>query len=803
MKLTNTFRLSTIAAAIMAAYSPAYADDALIAEMSKPDSTISLGVANVSGDRAQLGRFDGLSEDKTTAVLDANISRRDDATGVWTTLVARNLGLDTREIQFGYGQQGSWSVKAGYDRIQSLNPNLFLTGMTGAGSTTLQYGAIGTAASSTAATSAAAAGLYPVSQALILGTDRAATSLGLGRKLNEQLDFNVDFRYERKTGTRPWGRGVNPEFAVEPIDTLTKQMDMVLNYTTKALQLSGGINVSWFTNQHDFVDTIGGSQTNVTSATATTNAAGHTFLSLPLDNKAWQGFVNGAYQLTKLTRATFKASYSKATQDEQLAITQALVASGARGTSTALTFPGMPNSLNGRVDTTAYELGLTSREISNLSLVANLAHHERDDKTPHRLFGAYWTFRCSGSGTTSQYLGGEDAPTNAACASLGAGTLTAGSSSFAAIENNPRDFKNTRAKLEGTYRLPLGYSLSAGWNYDKRNRSFEIDETAGEYEGVVKMRASTSESTWRLQLRKALMDGLSGSLAFMHSDRDGSTWHPAEGEAEADHPINFLNPVPFADRKRDKWRLVVDWMPIDSASLQLNYENARDKYGDSLAGLKDGKAELITLDGALTLNEDWSLNAWASHDTSSNRQVSYTYDTRTTPSATTLTNWACSSASGATIAAGCTTDLVWDINMKDSANSFGLGLRGKFGENIAVGADWQFTETNSRFPMDTNIPAYKTVAGTTVTNLGRVGLPNITNKMRRFALFGEYTMSKRSSLRVDLIHERWNSDDWNWNVWNASGNGMVPFRYMDGTWVVSDPDQSSSYIGARYTIRFQ
>ena len=105
------------------------------------------------------------------------------------------------------------------------------------------------------------------------------------------------------------------------------------------------------------------------------------------------------------------------------------------------------------------------------------------------------------------------------------------------------------------------------------------------------MRANTEENAWRAELRKGLTETLSGSVSFAHLNRDGSTWLPAEGPAAATWPINFLNPVPFSDRKRDKWKLVLDWLPTESTSLQLNYEHSKDNYGASTAGLGMGSAD--------------------------------------------------------------------------------------------------------------------------------------------------------------------------------------------------------------------
>jgi MtrB/PioB family decaheme-associated outer membrane protein len=782
MHSNSTFKLTLLATAIMGLQSQAATAqdaDAAIQQLTKPESAISLGFDNLSDDRRQLGKYDGLNEEGIYFGLDADIRIRDDATGTWTTLSARNLGRDTREATVGYEQQGNWGVSVGFDQTPSRNPNTYFTGVRGIGTGTLQYGAIGT----TAAT--AQTGLFPATTEVHLGTRRDAALLNVYKYLSPDLSLNINFKDEHKDGTRHWGRGVNPEFAVEPIDSDTRQLDVVLNHAGEKFQLSGGYSGSWYQNNNSFVDTIGGSQLNAPAST--TNAAGHTFLSLPLDNQAHQAFVNGGYSFTKSTRATFKASYTVATQNDSLRpITNALANSGAGGTSTYIPFvPGAPSSLEGKVATTLLELGVTSKPIDKLSLVANARYQRRDDQTPQQVMGRYWTYRCNNTGATNQYSG--TLPTVANCLALG-GTTISNISGPNEIENNPRDFKNLAGKLEATYRLAAGYSVTGGLNYDSRERSFEIDPS-GEYTGVVKMRGRTDETTVNLQVRRALTPTANGSVTYAHSERNGSSWHAAEGIAEANLPINFVNPAPYADRSRDKVKLVADWSPLDNAQFQFNYEFAKDKYEAGRAGVKDGESQLASVDANYAFSESWSVSAWASYDVAKHHQTGYTFDTGNPA-------WNCSST---LTAPACTTDLTWDAHLKDTGKSVGLGFRGKPVSKVSVGADVQWTQTKSEYPIDSNVPTFDN--GTTVRS--KQGLPDIKSTTTRLALFTQYAVEKNADVRLDVVRTLWKSDDWTWMEWNSAGTQLVPFTYMDGTRVIPDQNSQATFVGVRYTYRFQ
>ena len=126
---------------------------------------------------------------------------------------------------------------------------------------------------------------------------RCATpsAAGFHKILGGGTDFRFTFKNEDKQGDRLWGRGGAPEFAAEPIDSTTRQLEAVLAYAGKPFQVQGGYYGSWYTNHNSLVDTA-----NINAAGVTSNPF---FLSLPLDNQAHQLFVNGGYSLSERTRA--------------------------------------------------------------------------------------------------------------------------------------------------------------------------------------------------------------------------------------------------------------------------------------------------------------------------------------------------------------------------------------------------------------------------------------------------------------------------------------------------------------------
>ena len=77
------------------------------------------------------------------------------------------------------------------------------------------------------------------------------------------------------------------------------------------------------------------------------------------------------------------------------------------------------------------------------------------------------------------------------------------------------------------------------------------------------------------------------------------------------------------------------------------------------------------------------------------------------------------------------------------------------------------------------------------------GLPNIVFRQTALKLFGKYELDKRSAVRVDLMHQRSNVNDWAW------GYNGVPYAYSDGTTVSQKPTQSVSVLGVTYVYQLQ
>lgn len=673
MHARSAFSFVAAAAALLAVFGSAWAaEDDEIAQLTKPQSTMNFGAGYLFDDGPRFGQYNGIRDTGGYGLLDADIVKRDDATGTWFKFTGRNLGLENRQFRFEHQRQGDWGYFIDFSQTPRYEPYTATTGVTGIGNATLTVPAVPTAGSPTR-----------------LRTRREAVGLGFSKVLPGNWDLQVRFRNEEKDGARLFARGTsggagNFEFAPEPIDSSTQQLDVTLGYTGERLQLSGGYYGTMYDNHNTALNFTGG-----VGALST-----FTPIGLPPDNRSHQLFLSGGYSFTPTTRGTFKAAYTRATQDDNF----------ITGANVPLA-PGIGGNLDGRVDTTLVQAGITARPMPKLSLLANLRYEDRDDRTPVRLYNTLAT-------PTSTHNG----------------------------RNEPRSIRTVAGKLEASYALPMSFRLTGGIDYDEKERSISPVR-------IVSHRDRTEETSYRVELRRSMSETVTGALAYVYSERNGSDFQTTvlnNGTVGS----NLIAPIHLADRERNKVRLTVNWTPTEPLSLQFRVDEARDNYdGDRSGlelGLRDGEARNYSVDASYAFSEKWQGTAWVSRN-----------DTRIEQSSRT---------SGGQL---------WVAELRNVGDSFGLGVRGKPYARLDVGADLHHSDIDDEYRQRAR------------TGAAIASLPDVFTRLTSLKLFGQYAIQKNAGLRLDYVYDRFSTNDWSWRTWT----------YTDGTRLSQDPTQEINFVG--------
>jgi len=608
----NAIRPSALTLALLALSAMALAaepDD--VTELSRPESTVSAGIGYVSDDSRRFGQYTGTHEEGAYGLVDIDLANRDDATGTWTLLEGRNLGLDNRDLRFEHRRQGDWGYFLEYSQIPRFEPFTPTTAVTGIGTPSLRVPTTVTTG-------------VPVE----MKTTRDVLGLGFYKTFADNFDVQVRYQQQEKNGERLFARGTTGtggfQFTPEPINSTTRMLETTVGYADKKLQLSGGYYGTLYDNNNAAL--------NVTEVGAATSLAGFTPIALPPDNQAHQLYVTGGYSFTETARSTFKAAYTHATQNETFILPS----------TTGRT------DLGGVVDTTLLQAGFTARPLPKLSLLVNLRHENRDDKTP---VVDYFPIT-----TDVTYTG----------------------------ENEPRSIKTNAAKVEATYALPWAFRTTAGVDYDMKERNYSAVR-------VVSARTETSELSYRLALRRSISETLTGSLGVIRSQREGSEYLTTLLTTGA-LGSNRIAPIFNSDRERDKVRLSLNWMPVELLSVQLVADTARDDYTSRTTddlGPRKGTAENYALDATFVFSDAWQMTAWVSRNKNQIDQAS------------------CESSQTVTCE-NIATNPFWQVTLRNLGNSGGLGLRAKPIAKLELGADLQHSVYDDEYRQQTTTPGATT-----------------------------------------------------------------------------------------------
>lgn len=778
------FSKSLVALAVLAACTPVLADDAEVAQLTQPSSSITVGGAGLSGnqgDRAVFGQYNGLRGNNAYLLLDLDMARRDNATGTTFNFKANNLGLENRDVSFSYERQGNWKIGGEYSELVHREIRTINTGMQGAGTASPTVTLLSTPGSG---------------QDLNLKLKRVGAGITAEKWLSKDLQLELSFKNEDKSGSRLWGTGyacaayvctnsqtaTNQTWALllmpEPVDTTTKQLEAKLNYHFQNLNVTAGYYGSYFTNANgsinphipnQLLNPLGAVSTLSPAVAATVIAGGGTSLqnvlqaaiALPPDNQAHQFYVSGNYRFTPSTNATFKYAYTHATQDKDFA------ASGLTGG------PAGVNNLGGVLDSTVAQLGLTARPLPKLSLLANVKYERKVDRTPEELYNV------EGGGVSP-------APNPA--------TVLNPSNVNRYWYNYHINSTKVVGKVEASYQLPLATRATVGVDYNTQDRPVPLSITEEELAGLGAVRAKNTEVGWRVELRRSMSDTLTGAVSYGESKRRGGDWtslsnnaafvaaglgYGKTGTADQFLALSAGNafPMNMTDIDREKIKLSANYTPNEVFEVQLTADARKDTNATPFNAIALGKgwrestASNLGLDASFAVSDKWKLNAFAS-------QGSQIYKINHS------------------------TGYMADLNTR--TETFGLGLNGKINSRLDVGAQVMYINDATRYGIQASTGTTGTLPNITATapsaaNLAQVaiGVPDVRYETTAVTLTGKYAIHKNGDLRLSALYQRTKFNEWSW-VYNGRS-----FVYQDNSTVGMKPEQSLTYVGLSYIYRFQ
>jgi MtrB/PioB family decaheme-associated outer membrane protein len=574
-----------------------------------------------------------------------------------------------------------------------------------------------------------------------LKTKRSGLGLGLTKIISPELQVQVDLKSQDKEGNSALSMAYLCATAVcnsmlpEPVKANHTQVEARVSYALEKFRVNAGYYGSYYRNSNAELNT---------GAMGLTRSFNQLSLALPPDNESHQLDVSGSYDFSKATRGTFKLAWSTASQNDDF--------SSAGLVGPALAGNTVLNSAGAKIDTTLAKLGFTSKPLPQLSLLGDLRYENKDDQTPlykYNLLGLYYPSNYPILPATNDY-------------------------------GTNRNLPNTKVqgKLEATWRFNPDYRGTLGADYESIDRGTVTASSL--IPGISALRQKTDETGVRAELRGKLSDDFSGAVTVSSSTRDGSNWlqsntgidpltgHFLTGVTSVANPaVSFAATAgtifmpTLANRQRDKVKLFADWQASEKLNMQFSAATGTDKFSPPAGGngLRESRMGQLSVDGSYAINDSWALTAYLSQSTQTLNQSVY---------------------------AG--TAMAFD-NTNLGAS---IGVTGKANSKVNVGASLSYVDDRSAYAQSPDAAAPASVAALLAKS---GGLPDITYQQTALKLFATYALEKKSSVRLDLIHQRTSLNDWTW------GYNGVPFSYSDGATVSQNANQNVSYVGVTYVYQ--
>ena len=326
--------------------------------------------------------------------------------------------------------------------------------------------------------------------------------------------------------------------------------------------------------------------------------------------------------------------------------------------------------------------------------------------------------------------------------------------------------RKTLGKLQANWQFSSDYRGTLAAERESIDRGVFTATSA--VSGISALRDQTDETSVRAELRRRMSADFSGSVSLSSARRNGSNWlrdSSGRGLSEvADPATGFLPTAIFmpnlADRRRDKIKLFADWQPSERLSVQFSAEDGKDRYDTpSLYGLHNTRMNQFSVDWSYAFSERWAANGYAMRGYQNLNQ----------------------SRPGGYIMA-----------FDNTSTGLNLGFSGKPAGQLEIGGSLTYVDDKSIYAQTLDpLAGADSVALLTATG----GLPDIVVRQTALKFFGKYALDKRSLLRVDVVYQRANVNDWAW------GYNGVPFVYSDGSTVSQKQTQNVGLVGLTYIYR--
>lgn len=721
-----------------------------------------VGYNDVSGDAYKFGQYNGLYRTGAFAIVNMNLASRDGDTGSYRNLWGLNLGLPSRQLGGGFGTQGKWGLKAEFDQITNAQTDTasFIFNGVGSSSLTLRPGFQGITAGNQQPP-ANAANILPFEQSSSIRLDRDFFKVSGNVMLGAGFELTGKYDYQSRDGTKLTGAVMGGGFGNArsailpyPIDDRTHQFELGLKFASPTTQFNLAYWYSRYSNSNESLtwqNPYG--QVNAWAAGSGVGfPTGFGRLSLEPDNDFQQIKADFGYNFTPVTRLAATLQYSEGRQDQSYL---PYTVNASPLVSPGLSVPiGLPQgSLNGKIDSTLFDLTLTTRPASRLFVKAAYSYDDRDNATPSNQY---------------LYVGGDVLNQTVIPTGLIPNQVAANQ-----IRTNlPIGTTDNKFTLEGDYNIGRGMGVR-GW-YQYRKTDYEVASQQS--------RADSDRNELGIEFKSRANEVVNGNIKYVWGQRRGAEYSTNSSFVASFTPAtvantNFLQLPTMryfsnADYTQNEVKGLVGITPSEPVSVQINARWWQRDYdgpdcggpNDQLllnkvpplifpaqcTGLQKATGQVYTLDGQYAVSRDLNVFAFYTWSRAEQDQVGRAF---------------ASVAQGAPTAGfAVDPDRNWYVGSRTTDNIFGMGANWKpDGKPYEGGVQYLYVRGST---------ATSTAAGPALA--APIPIPDANSTMNSFQLFGKWQYSKNVLLRANYWFQRFSSNDWAYaNATPVSSNNVL------------------------------
>ena len=473
----------------------------------------------------------GVEDGDFNGQVDFYYSDGEDTSGRFT---GTNLGSDNLRMRGQYGEQGKYKAVIEYDKIPRYGNDGAQTIFQGVGSDTLSL--------PDGWVDAATTDQMDLSTLKLFDMDYDRKRFKGDVDLIGGRDWNLKFIYRRdkKEGKDKIAGAVGGDSGEdrpqvirfsgastfpEPIDQVTDQAELVVNYQKERYQLQASVRASRFDNEYSSLTWENPFLVNNSGGTGDFGR-----LATDPDNEFYQAMISGGYSFSPTTRLTGVVSRGVMRQDKTFLPYS--IDSTLGGELPA-------DSLDGEVYLNTASLRLTGRPTRELRLKAAYRYHERDNDTDKYEFMP----------VVIDYQ-----------------------PSTTPFTNQPYSYRKQTVDLSGHYRMSSDFDFGLEYEYDDMKRWSAEREDSDEHTfgGILNY---TPASNW------------DAFVSYRHGIRDGGTYIPYTDPDTSTNPL--LRKYNLANRDRDDLAVAVNYMPSETVTLAGRVDYIQNDYDDTEIGLTE------------------------------------------------------------------------------------------------------------------------------------------------------------------------------------------------------------------------